>query len=146
VTEETRGTAGGHGHEGVKDIAASVRARLANRARGLGRPFQEVLTHFALERFLYRLSRSRHAGRFVLKGGLLLRAWEGPQSRPTRDADLLGSGDPSVEAMVDVLREVCTVAVEPDGMRFDADSVRGARTRPEDEYQGVQLHLLGYLG
>lgn len=130
----------------VTDVAASVRARLTNEARKAGRPFQEVLTHFTLERFLYRLSRSPHADGFVLKGGLLLRAWEGPQSRATRDADLLGRGAPSVEDMVRVMREVCAAAVEPDGMRFDPAAVRGDRTRPDEAYQGVQLHLVGHLG
>ena len=130
----------------MKDVAASIRARLANEARKSGRPFQEVLTHFTLERFLYRLSRSPHADRFVLKGGLLLRAWEGPQSRATRDADLLGRGDPSIEEMVRTMQEVCATDVEPDGLRFDPAAVRGDRTRPDEEYQGVQLHLVGHLG
>ncbi|MDQ3699592.1 MAG: nucleotidyl transferase AbiEii/AbiGii toxin family protein, partial [Chloroflexota bacterium] len=130
----------------VKDLAASVRARLTNEARRSGRPFQEVLTHFTLERFLYRLSRSRQADRFVLKGGLLLRAWHGPMSRPTRDADLLGHGNPSVEEMVRVMQEVCAATAEPDGSRFDPTSVRGDRTRPDEEYKGVQIHIVGHLG
>lgn len=130
----------------VKDLAASVRARLTNEARRSDRPFQEVLTHFTLERFLYRLSRSRQADRFVLKGGLLLRAWHGPMSRPTRDADLLGHGNPSVEEMVRVMQEVCATTAEPDGSRFDPTSVRGDRTRPDEEYKGVQIHLVGHLG
>lgn len=130
----------------VRDVAASVRARLTNEARKAGRPFQEVLTHFTLERFLYRLSRSPYGDRFVLKGGLLLRAWEGPVSRATRDADLLGHGSPSIDELVRVMREVCATSVEPDGLRFDPDAVRGERTRPGGEYQGVQLHVVGHLG
>jgi hypothetical protein len=51
----------------LKDIAASVRQRLQNAAKAAGRPFQEVLEYYAMERFLYRLGRSPHAGRFVLK-------------------------------------------------------------------------------
>ena len=84
----------------VSNLAASVRQRLANEAKRVGRPFQEVFTHFALERFLYRLSRSRFADRFVLKGGLLLRALEGPEGRATRDADFLGRGNSSVDALM----------------------------------------------
>jgi hypothetical protein len=113
-------------------MAASVRARLTTEARTAGRPFQEVLTHFTLERFLYRLSRSPHAGRFVLEGGLLLRAWEGPVSRPTRDADLLGHGNPSIDGLVRVMREIFAAPVEPDGLRFDPDAVRGERMRPDE--------------
>jgi hypothetical protein len=109
----------------TKDLAASIRARLAAQAQAANRPFQELLTHFTLERFLYRLSRSRHASRFILKGGLLLRALEGPLSRPTRDVDLLGHGDPSVDEIVSVMRDLCLEPVAPDGLRFDPDSVRG---------------------
>ncbi|MDP2871503.1 MAG: nucleotidyl transferase AbiEii/AbiGii toxin family protein [Bacillota bacterium] len=67
-----------------------MRQRLLNRARELDRPFNELLQRFAIERFLFRLSKSQHVGRFVLKGALLLPAWAGPASRPTMDIDLLG--------------------------------------------------------
>lgn len=71
-----------------RDIGASVRQRLLNRARAEGRPFQEVLQYFAMERFLYRLAKSAFADRFVLKGALLLKAWKAPVTRPTMDIDL----------------------------------------------------------
>lgn len=50
------------------NLAASLRQRLLNKARETGRPFNEMLQYFAMERFLYRLARSHHTGRFVLKG------------------------------------------------------------------------------
>ena len=56
-------------------IAASVRQRLLDKARDTGRPFSELLQYFAMERFLYRLSRSVHADKFVLKGVLMFTAW-----------------------------------------------------------------------
>lgn len=62
-----------------RDIAASARQRLLNQAHAKERPFQELLQYFAIERFLYRLSQSRYAERFVLKGALLLTAWRAPQ-------------------------------------------------------------------
>jgi hypothetical protein len=61
----------------TKNISASVRARLTSKAKETKRPFQEVLQHYGLERFLYRLATAPHDGRFVLKGALLLRAWGG---------------------------------------------------------------------
>ena len=67
---------------GIKDVAASVRARLQANAKDTSRPFQEVLQYFAMERFLFRLSVSPHAKRLVLKGGLMLTAWRAPSSRP----------------------------------------------------------------
>ena len=69
------------------DLGASVRQRLLNQARSEGRPFQELLQYFAMERFLYRLSRSEYAKKFILKGALLLTAWRAPLSRPTVDID-----------------------------------------------------------
>lgn len=74
----------------IKNFATSVRQRLLNRARETGRPFNELLQYFAMERFLYRLSRSPYAGKFILKGALMLMAWKAPLSRPTMDIDLLG--------------------------------------------------------
>ena len=59
----------------LKNVAASVRQRLMNSAKASGRPFQEVLQYFAMERFLYHLSQSPHAERFILKGALLFNLW-----------------------------------------------------------------------
>jgi len=68
-----------------KNIAASVRQRLLIKARETGRPFSELLQYFAMERFLYRLSKSRYADNFVLKGALMLTVWGAPLTRPTMD-------------------------------------------------------------
>lgn len=54
-------------------MAASIRARLANKARESQRPFQEVLQYYGLERFLYRFSRTEHCDRFLLQGAWMLR-------------------------------------------------------------------------
>ena len=70
----------------IVNMAASVRARLLERARAEGRPFDELLLYFAMERFLYRLWRSGHAEQFILKGALMLQFWGGPLSRTTRTA------------------------------------------------------------
>jgi hypothetical protein len=72
-----------------KNRAASVHARLADIARRTGRPFQELLQYYAMERFLYRLSKSPHAARFVLKGALMLRVWDAPMARPRRTSIFL---------------------------------------------------------
>jgi len=73
----------------IKDVAASIRQRLYNNAKETGRPFQEVLQYFAMERFLYRLAQSSHADKFVLKGDFILMFWRAPRSRPTKDIDFL---------------------------------------------------------
>lgn len=58
-----------------RNLAASVRQRLLNRAREQREDFGLVLTWYALERLLYRLSQSAHRERFVLKGALLFQVW-----------------------------------------------------------------------
>lgn len=72
----------------ITNLAASVRQRLLNVARASNRPFNEVLQHFAMERFLYRLAASPYTDRFVLKGALMMMVWEVPVSRPIMDIDL----------------------------------------------------------
>ena len=73
-----------------RGIIPSVRQRLLNLSRERSEDFQFVLTRFALERLLYRLSKSTYADSFVLKGALLFLIWTGREYRPTRDLDLLG--------------------------------------------------------
>ena len=79
----------------IRNIGASVRARLQNLSRATGQSFDLILTRYALERLLYRLSTSAYAERFVLKGAMLLTSWFEDPHRATRDLDLLGFGDPS---------------------------------------------------
>ena len=108
---------------GPKNIAASVHQRLLNNAQASGRPFNEVLQYFAIERFIYRLSKSPNAERFVLKGALMFRTWQAPISRPTKDIDLLGMMNNSIDAIISAMKEACMQRVEPDGMAFNAESV-----------------------
>jgi hypothetical protein len=77
----------------VRDVAASVRQRLLNRAHERGEDFQLVLTWYGIERLLYRLAQSAHVESFVLEGAMLFSIWSDEAYRPTRDLDLLGLGD-----------------------------------------------------
>jgi len=127
------------------DPAASIRARLLARARAHGEEFQLVLTRYGLERLMYRLSRSPHRDRFVLKGAMLFLLWDDQPHRPTRDVDFLGIGDASESALWTVFREVCTESVEEDGVVFDPDSVRVQPIRDASEYGGMRVTLSGSL-
>ena len=131
---------------GTKNVAASVRQQLLNRARASDRPFNELLQHFAMERFLYRLATSPHADRFVLKGALMMRVWKVPASRPTMDIDLLGRIDNEIGTIVAVTKDVCGQAVESDGMLFDPTTVDGVRIAEDAEYEGVRVRFRGKLG
>jgi len=86
-----------------RDLAASVRQRLLNRAHAQKQPFQELLQYYAMERFLYRLAQSRHADKFILKGALLLAAWQAPLSRSTMDIDLLGKTSNKLEPIASIV-------------------------------------------
>lgn len=83
----------------TRDIPASVRGQLENLARKSGRPLQELMQYFVMERFLFRLSQSEYVDRFVLKGALMFMVWGSPQSRATRDIDLLAHAE-KFEAMI----------------------------------------------
>ncbi len=127
-------------------LARSVQTRLAQHAKVINTDPNLVLTRYAVERFLYRLSRSPHVDRFVLKGALLMLAWLGDALRPTRDADLLGFGDLSDEALGQIFAEVCKVDVEPDAMVYLAETVRVEPIRAEDAYGGQRITLDATLG
>ena len=123
------------------NVAASVAARLLNRAKQTGDDYQTLLTSFCLERFLYRLAASSVRDRFILKGAMLLRVWSDQPYRATRDLDLLRRGDASFEAILGDIRIACATAVEPDGVIFDPDAARIEAIRAEDEYAGARTTL-----
>jgi predicted nucleotidyltransferase component of viral defense system len=122
----------------IKNVGASVRARLQNLYRETGQTFELVLTRYALERLLYRLSTSVYADRFVLKGAMLLTSWFTDPHRATRDPDLLGFGDPSPDAMVAAFKEILATDID-DGVEFDLNAVRVDPIREEVEYGGLRL-------
>jgi predicted nucleotidyltransferase component of viral defense system len=124
-----------------RDIGASVRQRLLNKSRTQGRPFQELLQYFAMERFLYRLAKSPYSDRFVLKGALLLTAWRAPQSRPTMDIDLEGRVNNQLDHIKEIVGTVCEVDVEPDGIAFNRTSIEVSRIKEDADYEGVRVQF-----
>ena len=129
----------------IRNVGASVRARLLTLAKEKNQPFDLLLTRYTLERFLFRLSRSNFGNRFVLKGALLLTTWFDEPHRPTRDVDLLGFGDPSADAMLGTFREICATPVDDDGVTFDTDDVRVEQIREELDYGGLRLRTTATL-
>ncbi|MEA1651250.1 nucleotidyl transferase AbiEii/AbiGii toxin family protein [Nitrospirillum sp. BR 11164] len=129
----------------LKNVGASVRARLLQLAKTSGQSFDLVLTRFALEQLLFRLSQSPHANRFVLKGAMLMMSWFEDPHRGTRDLDLLGFGDPEPEAMLATFRDILALEAD-DGVEFDATSLRIDRIREELEYGGLRLRTTASIG
>ena len=128
------------------NMAASVRQRLRNIIRDTGDDPNFIWTRYATERLLYRLSVSEHAGDFMLKGAMLFMVWTSQAYRPTVDMDFLGHGEDSSERLARVFRNVCGIAVEPDGLLFDADTVESTPIREEQEYRGQRVTLTAFLG
>jgi hypothetical protein len=103
-----------------------------------------VLTRFALERLLFRLSQSPHAGRFVLKGAMLMMSWFDDPHRSTRDLDLLDFGTPEPDPMLKTFREILAEHAD-DGVTFDADTLRVDRIRERLEYGGLRLRVVASI-
>ncbi|HEX9198019.1 MAG TPA: nucleotidyl transferase AbiEii/AbiGii toxin family protein [Acidobacteriaceae bacterium] len=123
----------------VRNIGASVRAKLLARARAGNTDYQILLTRYALERLLYRLSVSAHRDRFVLKGALLFVTWIADPFRPTRDLDLLGYGANDPNALADTFKAICSTTVPDDGVTFDVNGLTAAPIREDPEYGGVRV-------
>jgi predicted nucleotidyltransferase component of viral defense system len=128
-----------------RDLAASVRQRLLNQAHAQGRPFQELLQYYAIERFLYRLAQSSHCDKFILKGALLLTAWQTPLSRSTVDIDLLGKTSNKLEHIASLMSEICGLDVEADGVKFDPASIKTARIKEDVDYEGIRVRFRATL-
>lgn len=127
-----------------RNVAASVRARLLKRARETGQDFNLILTRYALERLLYRLSISAHADQFLLKGALLFDLWFDVPHRPTRDADFLGLGSAELPHLETIFTDICVIDAE-DGVMFRPNTVRATEIRKDANYAGVRITLLGLI-
>ena len=128
----------------ITDVGASVRQRLLNLAKQRNEDFGLVLSRYAIQRLLYRLSRSPYAEDFILKGAQLFSLWTELPHRTTRDLDLLSQGSPALDRLETVFRNVCEQHVDlPDGLTFEASSVRTETIREAAPYDGVRV-LVGY--
>jgi hypothetical protein len=129
----------------AKNPAASIRAKLLAHAKKQGDEYQRILTRYAIERLLFRLSRTEAVERYMLKGAMLFVTWPEHVFRATGDLDLLGQGDPDPAAIAEVFTRICQVEVPDDGLIFDPDTLKAEAVRGADKYQGVQLSLKGNL-
>jgi hypothetical protein len=103
------------------------------------------LQRYAVERFLYRLGRSHHRERFVLKGATLFAIW-GTAYRPTRDIDFTGYGSSNQDDVIRDLREVCITPDDVDQLVFDTASITAEPIRDGSEYDGLRVHIRARLG
>lgn len=123
----------------------SIRQRLRNALRARGEDVTVGLQRYAVERFLYRLGRSRHRERFVLKGGALFAIW-GTAYRPTRDVDFTGYGSSDPQDVIGACREICNTADDVDQLTFDTDTIAADPIRDGSEYDGLRIRIRARLG
>jgi len=126
----------------VKNVAASVRQKLLNKAKAENRPFNELLQYYMMERFLYRLGSSPYADNFILKGGLMLRVWNAPEIRPTMDIDMLGRIENRTEIIIKTIQDICVTETEfADGVVFDVENITAEDITEDAEYLGVRIRV-----
>jgi predicted nucleotidyltransferase component of viral defense system len=130
----------------TKNYVASVRQRLLNYARSSGQDFVFVLRTFAMERLLYRLSRSPYVDNFVLKGAMLFKLWTGDFYRQTRDIDVLAFKSESIDSLNAVFQEISQITFADDGLTYLSDTVNVNAIREEQQYGGLRVTLTAMLG
>ena len=126
-------------------MAASVRSRLLNISRQSGKPFDQLLFQYGQERFLFRLSLTPYKDKLVLKGGLLLVGLGFPQSRPTRDIDLLGLMNNDLETVSGIIKKIGNKSID-DGLMFNLDGLNYEILSQDSDYPGLRFRFTGYLG
>jgi len=129
----------------ITNIQASIRARLQNKAKEANQTFAEILQYYGMERFLYRFSRSKYADKFILKGALMFTVWQVSERRTTLDIDFSARYDNQIAAIEKIIKDVCKVEVTPDGLIFDATTVKGKKIKEDTDYEGVRVRFLGFL-
>ena len=128
------------------NVHASVIARLRRVARAKNSDYQLILRRYAIERLLHRLSVTPQRHQFILKGAMLFTAWLEDPFRPTHDLDLLGQGDPTSSSIEAAFRAICQVEIDDDGLAFDADGLRIETIREDQQYGGVRVKTVAFLG
>ncbi len=126
--------------------AVSVKDRLKKQAIKDGTTMQDKLVTFGLERAVYRITVSKYAERFTLKGGIFLYAlFDGEYARATRDIDLLAqhiSND--AEEMKKIFHDIFSIKCD-DALRFELESLKVSNITEFKEYHGVNVSITGYL-
>lgn len=128
----------------MADIAASVLAKLKNKAKASGISYQQCLQLFFQEEFLRKLAASKYAENFVLKGGLFIYTLTNFESRATVDVDFLMRGlNNDLGRMDEIIAEILAVPTGNDYVTFKA-----SKTEPiavQRKYHGVSTQITGYI-
>lgn len=128
----------------MADIAASVLARLKNRAKESGRSYQLCLQLFCQEEFLRRLEKSKYAENLVLKGGLFIYSLTDFDSRVTVDVDFLLRKIPSTpELLKPVLEEIINTSTGNDFITFEIKEI--VPIAVTKKYAGIGASIVAHI-
>ena len=128
----------------MADFAASVLAKLKNKAKAFGISYQQCLQLFFQEEFLRRLSGSKYAENFVLKGGLFIYTLTNFESRATVDVDFLMRGlNNDLASMDEIIAEILAVDTGNDFVTFKAGKTESIAV--QRKYHGVSTQITGYI-
>jgi len=129
-----------------KGNAISVKATLKNISDDEQVKFQHIITRYFHERLLYRISNSKYANNFFLKGGALLYAIEGIHIRPTVDVDMLAKQiNNDKELIKQIFQTVCSIKYDDDCVIFDVNSIETADIAKDDKYNGIRVFVKAQL-
>jgi hypothetical protein len=123
----------------TRNIPASIRQRLLDQSRSDGRTFNGILQYFAMERFLYRLSLSPYANRFILKGAMMFIVWHAVEARSTMDIDLLGKIENAEATIQEVVRIILSIPAPEDGIFFDPATIATSLITEDADYHGIRV-------
>lgn len=126
-------------------LAESIRFKLLRISKERGETFDRILTLYGIERFLYRLSKSKWKDKFILKGAMLFMIWQKIPHRPTKDVDFLGLVKNSIQNIQDIFTHICQIDVIDDGINFDPDSINCQNIQEANKYIGIRVKLNGIL-
>ena len=129
----------------VKNIPAAVKQKLLNISRKNNQPFNKLAQHYAMERFLYRLSQSDYVDSFILKGALALQVRKLEKFRPTMDIDISQKRNGETSEIIEQIKNILSVKVNEDGIVFHPQSLRLEDIKRDTPYKGVRILFLGTL-
>jgi len=128
----------------MADVAASVLAKLKNKAKASGISYQQCLQLFFQEEFLRKLAASKYADNFVLKGGLFIYTLTNFESRATVDVDFLMRGlNNDLARMDEIIEEILAVPTGNDYVTFKASKAEPIAL--QRKYHGVSTQITGYI-
>lgn len=130
----------------ISNIPTSIKEKLKNISITSGKDFNQVLSQYVQERFLYRLTKSSYSENLILKGALLFLAYDISRTRPTRDIDFLGSSiSNDAEDIKNIIKNISSIEYE-DGLVFDNKNIGITDIVEDGDYHGVRVKINAKLG